>query len=49
MAAGGKIGNMPGQAGGFQVSILIGKADDSVRVADVDPLRVISRRIKGDA
>src|SRR6266481_7855211 len=49
MAAGGKIGNMPGRAGGFQVSILIGKADDSVRVADVDPLRFISRRIKGDA
>ncbi len=33
----------------FHVAILVRKTHDAVAVGDIDPLRVIARRIKGDA
>src|SRR4029077_8380033 len=50
MAAGvGKIRDVLRRGGGFQVAILVGNTDDGVCVADVNPLRIVSRRIESDA
>src|SRR6202051_3255358 len=48
-AAMGKIRDVLGGAGGFQVSAPIREADDGVCVADIDPLRVAARREEGNA
>ena len=45
----GKLGEMLGGSPWLQVTVLVGKANHGIGVADVDPLRVIAGRIKGDA
>src|SRR6185369_12740559 len=35
--------------GRLQVTIAIGKAHDAVAVGDINPLRVLARRVEGDA
>src|SRR5580704_14522737 len=48
-AAVGKIGDVLGRTGGLKVPIFVRNADDGVCVSDVDPLGIVSRRVKGDA
>ena len=33
-------------AGGLQIAVVIGKADHGIVVGDIDPLRIIARRIE---
>src|SRR5262249_17351030 len=45
-AAAGQVGDLLRRASRFEVSILVGNADYRIRVADVDPFRIWSRRVK---
>src|ERR1035438_6345625 len=45
----GEVRDVLGRAARFQVAILVGETDDRIGVADVNPLRIGSRRIEGDA
>ena len=49
MSAAGKIGDVFGRSGCFQIAIFVRDANDGVRVADIDPLGIVSRRIESDA
>ena len=48
-AAAGQIGEVFHGACGFEIAVVVGEAHNFIGVADVNPLRVGTKRIKGDA
>ncbi|CDX27565.1 hypothetical protein MPL3356_70065 [Mesorhizobium plurifarium] len=50
VVAGGDLGHDGFRLGGrFQVAVAIGEAHDAIAVGDIDPLRLVARRVEGDA